>query len=31
MVRLMEASSQGKEYYSVDDLMTDLEMVFSLN
>jgi hypothetical protein len=24
MVRLMEASSQGKEYYSVDELMTDL-------
>ncbi|MDG2431751.1 zinc-dependent metalloprotease, partial [Flavobacterium sp.] len=24
MVRLMEASSQGKQYYSVDDLMTDL-------
>ena len=24
MVRLMEASSQGKEFYSVDDLMTDL-------
>lgn len=24
MLRLMEASSQGKQYYSVDDLMTDL-------
>jgi hypothetical protein len=24
MVRLMEASSLGKEYYSVDDMMTDL-------
>jgi hypothetical protein len=24
MVRLMEASSLGKEYHSVDDMMTDL-------